>query len=78
MYIGLFTEQKLNLKIVSKNTWIRRYGQAFLVKMVKTYILITTDLMTFLLVSKPMSTTMSMKDLMDAVVTTLHFYHIAL
>ena len=51
---------------------MRHDGQAFLVK---TYILITTDLMTFLLVSKPMSTTMSMKDLnlMDAVVTTLHF-----
>ena len=56
---------------------MRHDGQAFLVK---TYILITTDLMTFLLVSKPMSTTMSMKDLnlMDAVVTTLHFYHTAL
>ena len=36
-------------------------------------IIITTDLMTNLM-SKPLSTTMSM-DLMDAVVTTLHFYH---
>ena len=40
----LFTE-KLNLKIVSKNTWMRHDGQVFLVK---TYVLITTDSLSFL------------------------------
>ena len=77
MYIGLFTEKnkfKNSLqKYLNTPLWTSIFGKNF-------KILIATDFMTFLLVSKPMSTTMSMKDLnlMDAVVTTLHFYHTAL
>ena len=69
IYIGLFTEKnkfKNSLqKYLNTPLWTSIFGKNF-------KILITTDFMTFLLVSKPMSTTMSMKDLMDAVVTTLH------
>ena len=40
-----------------------------------TYILITTDLPVSVKTNEHNHTTMSKKDLMDAVVTTLHFYH---